>query len=123
MKLLSPKISKYQRARPWVREIRQGRVKLNNRTSFIDDLIDETVCLDPGGGGESPDLLDSVTQAKNYLDKKIRSTRTRFSLKKISGNDEKRREDVLKVLISQIMDKELILIKNSLRKSNTSLNY
>lgn len=76
--LKPPKGSKYQRARPLMRKIKQGQVKLNKNSEFIDDFIDESVSLDPTGKGKSPNLVDSVTLVHNYLHEEILGKQTRI---------------------------------------------
>lgn len=65
--LKSPKGSKYQRARPLMRLIRNGLVKLFSDAGYLDDFIDESVRLNPSGEGRSPNLVDSTTLVHNYL--------------------------------------------------------
>ena len=65
--LKTPKGSKYQRARPLMRNIRNGLVKLNHDAGFMDDFMDESISLNPNGNNTSPNLVDSVSLVFNYL--------------------------------------------------------
>lgn len=65
--LKTPKGSKYQRARPLMRNIRNGLVKLNKDAMFMEDFMQESISLNPSGNGKSPNLVDSVSLVFNYL--------------------------------------------------------
>ncbi len=65
--LKTPRGSKYQRARPLMRLIRNGQVKINQSCNFLEDFIDESVSLNPAGEGRSPNLVDSCSLVHNYL--------------------------------------------------------
>ena len=65
--LKTPRGSKYQRARPLMRLIRNGQVKVNKDCSCFEDFVDESVNLNPLGEGRSPNLVDSVSLVHNYL--------------------------------------------------------
>lgn len=68
--LQTPRGSKYQRARPLMRLIKQGQVKLNNECMCLDEFIDESISLMPVMK-KSPNLVDSVSLGHNYLHEKI----------------------------------------------------
>lgn len=76
--LNKPVGSKYQRARPLMYQIKTGKVKLFKGADFIDDFIDESVQLSPDGKGRSPNLVDSVTLAHNYLYEHVLGHKTVF---------------------------------------------
>jgi len=65
--LKKPSGSKYQRARPLMRSIRNGHTKLNRDSDYIYDFIDEGIQLNPDGKGRSPNLVDSTSLVRNYL--------------------------------------------------------
>ena len=67
VELKTPKGSKYQRARPLMHGIIHGQVKVNHECNYLQDFIDESIQLDPTGKGRSPNLVDSVSLAHNYL--------------------------------------------------------
>lgn len=79
VRLKSPKGSKYQRARPLMRKIKQGVVKLNEEADYLDDFIDESISLDPLGKGRSPNLVDSCTLAHNFLHEEILGHQTQIT--------------------------------------------
>ena len=76
--LKKPKGSKYQRARPLMRDIQHGKTKLNKDGNYMDDFIQESIELDPEGKGKSPNLVDSASLARNYLHEKVMGSKTRF---------------------------------------------
>ena len=76
--LKKPKGSKYQRARPLMRDIQHGKTKLNKDGDYMDDFIQESIELDPEGKGKSPNLVDSASLARNYLHEKVMGSKTRF---------------------------------------------
>lgn len=78
--LKTPKGSKYQRARPLMRRIKNGNVKILKECGCLEDFIDESVSLDPTGKGRSPNLVDSVSLAHNYLHDTVLSTVTSIRL-------------------------------------------
>ena len=65
--LKTPRGSKYQRARPLMRMLRNGQVKISNGCNCLEDFIDESISLNPNGDGESPNLVDSASLVHNYL--------------------------------------------------------
>ena len=65
--LKTPRGSKYQRARPLMRLIRNGQVKIDKDCNYFEDFVDESVSLNPNGDGRSPNLVDSVSLVHNYL--------------------------------------------------------
>lgn len=75
-----PVLSKYQRARPASRAINNNGVKFRSGINLLESFYDECVGLDPntnktsenGKKLKSPNLLDSFTQAFNYLDLKFK---------------------------------------------------
>lgn len=81
VRLYKPVKSKYQRARPLSREINNNKFfftstiknritrENNTNTLLIDKLFNQLISLDPEENNTSPDLVDSITQANNYLDK------------------------------------------------------
>ena len=69
--LKTPKGNKYQRARPLMNKLRNGNVKINQACQCLEDFIDEAVSLNPEGKGKSPNLVDSVTLAHNYLNENV----------------------------------------------------
>lgn len=75
-----PKGSKFQRARPLMRRIRNGNVKLFKDADYLDDFINESVALDPLGKGRSPNLVDSSSLAHNYLHEDVLHTGTNIQL-------------------------------------------
>ena len=77
--LKTPKGSKYQRARPLMRSIKNGQVKLCKTCNYLEDFIDESVRLAPKNK-VSPNLVDSVSLAHNYLHEQILNTGTRVSM-------------------------------------------
>lgn len=78
--LKSPKGSKYQRARPLMRMIRNGNVKILGECGCLEDFIDESVSLDPTGKGRSPNLVDSVSLVHNYLHDSVLSKGTSIKM-------------------------------------------
>jgi len=64
--LKTPKGSKYQRARPMYRMLRNGQVKVLQSCNCLDDFIDESVGLMPVMK-KSPNLVDSATLVHNFL--------------------------------------------------------
>lgn len=68
--LKTPKGSKYQRARPVMRLIKQGLVKINNVCNHLEEFIDESIKLMPVME-KSPNLVDSVSLGHNYLHEEI----------------------------------------------------
>lgn len=78
--LKTPKGSKYQRARPLMRRIKNGNVKINKECGCIEDFIDESVSLDPLGKGRSPNLVDSCSLAHNYLHENVLHTGTNIKI-------------------------------------------
>ena len=79
VELQFPKGSKFQRARPLMRGIRNGNVKVL-QSEYSDDFINESISLDPLGKGRSPNLVDSCTLARNYLHEKVLHTGTTIRL-------------------------------------------
>lgn len=87
VQLKFPKGSKFQRARPLMRRIRNGNVKLFKEADYLDDFIDESVALDPLGKGRSPNLVDSCSLAHNYLHEDVLHTGTSIMFgARIGGN-------------------------------------
>ena len=78
--LKTPKGSKFQRARPLMRRIKTGNVKIREGCGFLDEFIDESIGLDPLGKGKSPNLVDSVSLAHNYLHDNILQNGTNIRL-------------------------------------------
>lgn len=78
--LKTPRGSKYQRARPLMRRIRNGNVKINKECGCLEEFIDEAVSLDPTGKGRSPNLVDSVSLAHNYLHDSVIGSGTHIRL-------------------------------------------
>jgi hypothetical protein len=87
--LYKPDKSKYQRARPLSRAISQGSYFISNKcqeiirqvkegprkgtnVKLLDELFEQLVGLDPEAKKGSPNLVDSVTQGFNYLDKYLK---------------------------------------------------
>lgn len=85
---ITPKGSKYNRARPMVREMNQGLIKINKTleskidiestfdTTYLDLLTDELLDLEPVMK-KSPNLIDCLSQARNYLYKSLGSSYTK----------------------------------------------
>lgn len=78
--LKSPKGSKYQRARPLMRMIKNGNVKVLSNCNFLEEFIDESISLEPLGKGRSPNLVDSCSLAHNYLHEAILRNGTNIHL-------------------------------------------
>lgn len=78
--LKKPSGSKYQRARPLMHSITYGGTKLNKEADFIHDFIDESVELSPDGTGESPNLVDSTSLARNYLHMEVLGKQTKMTV-------------------------------------------
>lgn len=77
--LKTPKGNKYQRARPLMMNIKKGRIRINKTCHYLEDFIDESVRLAPNNK-VSPNLVDSVSLAHNYLHEQILNTGTRVSM-------------------------------------------
>ena len=60
--------------------IRFGNTKLNEKSNYINDFIDEGIQLSPDGGGWSPNLVDSASLARNYLHTDILGNQTDISV-------------------------------------------
>ena len=86
VQLKFPKGSKFQRARPLLRRIRNGNVKLLKSANHLDDFIEESVMLDPTGKGKSPNLVDSCSLAHNYLHDDVLNTGSNISFGARIGN-------------------------------------
>lgn len=84
--LKPPKQNKFQRARPLMRRIRNGNVKIYNGAGFKDDFINESISLDPLGKARSPNLVDSCTLAHNYLHEDVLNTGSSIRLGARIGN-------------------------------------
>ena len=78
--LQTPKGSKYQRARPLMRRIRNGNIKIQKNINHLEDFIDESITLDPLGKGKSPNLVDSVSLAHNYIQDNVLQKGTKIRL-------------------------------------------
>jgi len=75
---VTPKGSKYNRARPMVREMNQGMIKINKKLgnkvylesshgeTYLDLLIEELLNLEPVMK-KSPNLIDCLSQARNFI--------------------------------------------------------
>lgn len=68
--LQTPKGSKYQRARPLMRMIKNGMVKIGMDCGCMEEFIDESVRLGPVMK-VSPNLVDSATLCHNYLHENV----------------------------------------------------
>ena len=68
--LKTPRGSKYQRARPLMRMIKNGQVKINKDCQCLEDFVDESISLEPTVK-VSPNLVDSVSLAHNYLHEEV----------------------------------------------------
>jgi len=77
--LKTPKGSKYQRARPLMRKIRNGQVKINKDCNCLDEFIDESISLVPVMK-KSPNLVDSCTLLHNYLQEEVLHKGTNIKL-------------------------------------------
>ena len=80
VQLKFPKGNKFQRARPLMRRIRNGNVKLWSDANYLDDFINESISLDPLGKGKSPNLVDSASLVHNYLHDNVLNTGSRIQL-------------------------------------------
>ena len=78
--LKQPVGSKYQRARPLMRMIKEGQVKVNYACGYLEDFIDESISLNPNGVGRSPNLVDSVSLVHNYLHDTVLNTGTNITV-------------------------------------------
>ena len=78
--LKKPSGSKYQRARPLIRNIKYGNTKLNENSDYIDDFIDECIQLTPDGSGASPNLVDSASLVRNYLHTEVLGNQTHMTV-------------------------------------------
>lgn len=74
-----PKGNKFQRARPLMRRIRQGNVKIKNDCGCLEDFIDESIQLQPIVK-KSPNLVDSCSLAHNYIHDTVLGTGTKISV-------------------------------------------
>ena len=68
--LKTPKGNKYQRARPLMRMIKNGQVKIDKDCNYLEHFIEESIGLEPIIK-VSPNLVDSVSLAHNYLHEEI----------------------------------------------------
>ena len=68
--LKTPKGNKYQRARPLMRMIKNGQVKIDKDCNYLEHFIEESIGLEPIIK-VSPNLVDSVSLAHNYLHEEV----------------------------------------------------
>ena len=78
--LKTPRGSKYQRARPLMRLIKNSKVKVNKDCNYLEDFIDESISLNPNGDGRSPNLVDSASLVHNYLHNDVLGTGSSISI-------------------------------------------
>ena len=78
--LKTPRGSKYQRARPLMRLIKNSKVKVNKDCNYLEDFIDESISLNPNGDGRSPNLVDSASLVHNYLHNDVLGTGSNISI-------------------------------------------
>ena len=78
--LKTPRGSKYQRARPLMRMLKNGQIKINKNCNCLEEFIDESISLNPSGNGRSPNLVDSVSLVHNYLHEIVLSGGTNIHL-------------------------------------------
>lgn len=78
--LKTPKGSKYQRARPLMRGLRKGTVKVLTSCNHFEEFVDESISLEPTGKGRSPNLVDSCTLCHNHLHESVLNTGSHIAI-------------------------------------------